>query len=963
MSDTIEVNNKINLPKTSFSMKANLYQKEPIIQKEWENKNIYNKILEQNKDNFSYILHDGPPYANGNIHLGHALNKVLKDIILKYEAMVGKNIPFIPGWDCHGLPIEFQLLKEMNTDKNSIDQLKFRKKAANFAEKFIKIQKEEFKRLGIFGDWEHSYLTLTPEYEGNIIKVFRELVNKGYIYRGLKPVYWCVNCETALAEAEIEYNEHISTSVFVKFPIKGEFLGEKNVQIIIWTTTPWTLPSNVAVAAHPVFDYVIFEVQKTLNRNINEKEKFIVAKDLLNKVSEKLNIKEFKILKIFKGKELENINCFSPYRHDLSVGVLANYVTIEDGTGIVHIAPGHGDDDYIVGKKYNLPIITPIDDKGNFTNTVEFSNINGINIFKANSIIIQDLDTKRLLLNAENIEHSYPHCWRCKEPVIFRATNQWFLDLNHNALRQRILNICNDVKWIPEYGKNRIVGMIENRPDWCLSRQRLWGTPIPAFYCKECGELLLTNESILAVEKVFLEKGSDIWFYKEANDILPTEIKCLKCGGKNFEKEKDIFDVWFDSGTSAEAVLRQRKNLKYPADLYLEGSDQHRGWFQASLIISTALYDNAPFETVLTHGFTVDREGKKMSKSAFNGVAPSEIMNKFGADILRLWISSTNYQEDMRIADDIIQQTVDAYRKIRNTSKYILGNLNGFKLETQKVEYQDMLEIDKWILAELSVLTINIIEHFEKRDFYLVYHDFYNFCNIELSSLYFDILKDRLYVMPPKSQERRSAQTVLYYLASFLPRIIAPIIPFTAEEIWQNFLNKTDKKESILLEKFVYHSNEEKQLIELWSSDKSILTKWRNFFEFRKILLKKIEEKRLEKIIGNSLEAKVKIFINDEINELNLSPLKNAEFFWRQIAIVSQVEIKIDDKVDEKILIDSSFFNKNLTNKKYEGLKIGIVVEKASGEKCNRCWNWAENLLEIDGQKICDRCIEYLKNW
>jgi isoleucyl-tRNA synthetase len=950
MSDTMQKDNKINLPKTNFSMKANLSQKEPIMQKDWEEKGIYNKILEKNKNNEKYVLHDGPPYANGQIHLGHALNKVLKDIILKYEGMQGKNVPFIPGWDCHGLPIEYQLLKEMNTDKNSVDQLKFRKKAAAFAEKFIKIQREGFKRLGIFADWENPYLTLLPKYEENIIKAFRTLVNEGYIYRGLKPVYWCANCETALAEAEIEYANHTSSSVFVKFPINGEFVGEKDLKIIIWTTTPWTLPSNVAVAVNPNFDYVLFEVKKTSNKNISENEKFIISNDLLNKVAAKLEIQEFDILRTLKGTDLEHIKCQSPYRKDLSTGILADYVTMEDGTGIVHIAPGHGVDDYIAGKKYNLPIIAPVDNKGNFTNEVEYERLVGQNIFKANPMIIEDLDNRGLLLKTENIEHSYPHCWRCKSPVIFRATSQWFLNMEHKNLRQRILDICKSVKWIPEYGYNRIVGMIENRPDWCLSRQRLWGTPIPAFYCKDCGKLLLSNESMLKVEQAFAEKGSDVWFYKSAEEILGDDIKC-SCGSRSFEKEQDIFDVWFDSGVSSEAVLKERENLGYPADLYLEGSDQHRGWFQASLIVAVALHDKAPFKTVLTHGFTVDSEGKKMSKSAKNGMAPQEIMDKFGADILRLWIGSINYQEDMRISDNVIQQMVDAYRKIRNTAKYILGNLDGFVFEDQKVEYSEMQEIDRWILAELSILSKKIIKHFDDRNFYLVYKDFYNFCNVELSSLYFDILKDRLYVMSPKSKERRSAQTVLYYLASFLTRMIAPFMPFTAEEIWENFCNKTDKKENILLEDFVGTSKEEQNLIELWNSDSKNLEKWKNIFEFRKVLLKKIEERRLERIIGNSLEAKIKIFIQKENDLYNFFENKESEKFWAQIAIVSQVEIKIDKylKNNDFILEDNNVF---------------VSVEKASGEKCTRCWNWADKLTQIDEeQKVCDRCIGFLKEW
>lgn len=955
MNENQPFENKINLPKTDFSMKANLAQKEPIKQKDWEKIDIYQQILAKNKNNSSYILHDGPPYANGHIHLGHSLNKVLKDFILKFEAMNGKYTPYIPGWDCHGLPIEYQLLKEMETDKNSVDQLKFRKKAAAFAEKHVKIQKEEFKRLGIFADWENPYLTLTPDYEGTIINIFKNLVNKGFVYRGLKPVYWCSSCETALAEAEVEYADHKSTSVFVKFPVTTEVAGFSNVSIIIWTTTPWTLPSNVAVAMNSEFDYSIFEVLSTENDNISVNEKFIVATDLLKSLAEKLKIQDYKILQSIKGKDLEHLKCKSPYRDELSVGILADYVTAEDGTGIVHIAPGHGEDDYLAGLKYNLPILAPVNAQGRFTSEVE--KFQGKNIFEANPLIITDLHERKLLLKVQNIEHSYPHCWRCKNPVIFRATSQWFLKIDHDNLRQRIIDACKDVQWIPDYGYNRITSMIENRPDWCLSRQRLWGVPIPAFYCKDCGELLLTDESMSAIENAFREKGSDVWFYKSAQELLPENIKC-KCGCRNFDKEKDILDVWFDSGVSAEAVLKARENLSWPADLYLEGSDQHRGWFQSSLIPSVALNGKPPYKTVLTHGFTVDGEGKKMSKSIGNVVSPHDIMNKYGADVLRLWIASENYREDMRISDNIIGQMVDAYRKIRNTAKYILGNLDCFDFDRDKVDYEEMLEVDKWALSELSIVSKKIISAFQNREFHIVYREFYNFCSVELSSLYFDILKDRLYVMSPNSLERKSAQTVLFYLASFLTRFIAPIMPFTAEEIWVSFGIK-DKKESksIFLENYPCMDTQEKDLLKIWEQDVEFSKKWSNIFTFRPVLLKKIEEKRLEHIIGNSLEAKVVITLEKEFPEVEL--FKGNEKFWTQIAIVSQVEIHVNDLPANVDLIDQSLLPENL-----RGNKISVSVTKADGQKCSRCWNWSTKITKMtDDHSLCDRCLDILKNW
>jgi len=943
---------KVNLPKTKFSMKANLAQKEPMQQKEWEQQNIYKQILDKNKDKQLFILHDGPPYANGHIHLGQTLNKVLKDIILKYEFMNQKYVPYIPGWDCHGLPIEYQLLKEMHADKSSVDQLKFRKKAAGFAQKYMKIQKQEFKRLGIFGDWDNPYLTLSPKYEGSIIHVFKKLVQKGYIYRGLKPVYWCATCETALAEAEVEYAEHTSNSIYVKFPIKEDILGEKNVSVLIWTTTPWTLPANVAVAAHPDYEYVIFSVKKSTNPNLKIGEKLLVAKELLEKVCEKIEILDYEIIKTTQGKDLEYLKCSSPYREDLSIGILAEYVTTEDGTGIVHIAPGHGEDDYIAGLKYSLPIIAPIDNQGKFSHDVP--KYQGQNIFEANPNIIEDLKERGLLLKQEDLTHSYPHCWRCSNPVIFRATNQWFLSIDHNGLRDKLIDSCKDINWIPERGVNRISSMIENRPDWCLSRQRLWGTPIPAFYCDECGELLLTDESISSVEKLFSEKGSDLWFVKEASEILPEGTKCSKCGCNSFKKETDILDVWFDSGSSHEAVLRKGENPNYfPADLYLEGSDQHRGWFQSSLILSTALYDKAPYKGVITHGFTVDGQGKKMSKSLGNGMPPEEIINKYGADVLRLWISSENYREDMRISDEIIGHTVDAYRKIRNTTRYILGNLDGFQLSKDEVRYEDMLEIDRWILFKLSQLSKNLTDSYNQRQFHMVYRQFYNFCIVELSSLYFDILKDRLYVLPPKSIERRSAQSVLYYLGSFLSRFITPILPFTAEEIWKNMPFESDMK-SILLQDMPNKTDKDAQLLELWHQDKALDKKWTDILEFRKIVLKKIEDIRLEGVIGNSLEAKVILNIEKEFKHLEF--YDGDSTFWAQIAIVSQF----------KINITAPNLLSNLLNnlpQALQGLKISISVEKANGEKCARCWVWSDKVGKEDQYPdFCDRCTAIVKN-
>ncbi|MFH1714983.1 MAG: isoleucine--tRNA ligase [Elusimicrobiota bacterium] len=947
----MEDQKKVNLPKTKFSMKANLSQREPVQAKNWEAQDLYGKMLAKNKNNKHYILHDGPPYANGHIHLGHALNKILKDIIIKYESMNGSFTPYIPGWDCHGLPIEYQLLKEMNTDKNHVDQLKFRKKAGAFAQKFIKIQRDEFKRLGILGDWENPYLTMDPKYEAVIVRMFKELAKKGYVYRGKKPVYWCRKCETALAEAEVEYADHTSPSVFVKFPVKDSKLNDiDNLFVIIWTTTPWTLPANVAVAFHEKFDYVIFEVTESGKGSAKAGERYIVADELKDNVCRKCGIKAYKELKKVKGKDLEGLTCKSPFRDEFSQGVCADFVTLEDGTGIVHIAPGHGEDDYKTALKYNLPIVTPVDDKGCFTDDVAL--FAGKEVFSCNPLIIEYLIKNSLLIGAEDINHSYPHCWRCKEPIVFRATDQWFLDIDKDGLREALKKACADVKWIPEFGYNRITGMIENRPHWCLSRQRLWGTPIPVFYCEDCRQELLTEESVEAVASLFEQKGSDAWFYMNAGEILPEHITC-SCGGKKFRKETDILDVWFDSGVSHEAVLKQREGLSWPADLYLEGSDQHRGWFQTSLIPSVALYNRAPYKTVLTHGFTVDGEGKKMSKSQGNVIAPQEIMDKYGADIIRLWVSSENYREDVRVSDDIITQLVDAYRKIRNTARYILGNLNEYDHENHACEYKDMLEIDKWVLFKLAELTKTIQKAYEEREFHIVYRKFYNFCTIELSSLYFDILKDRLYVLSPKSKERRSAQTALYYIATWLTRLIAPVLSFTAEEIWECIPGS--KQESVFLQDFTGINSFENDLLKQWESCKESAQKWDEMFEFRKIVLKKIEEKRQTGIIGNSLEARVVLTINKEYKGIYLD--KGHETLWAMALIVSQVEIIV--KEDVAANIDSEILSDKL-----KGFHCNINVIKAEGKKCERCWNWSTTVgNDKENPSLCSRCSEIIKNW
>ncbi len=905
----------VNLPKTNFPMKANLPTREPEIISFWEKNKIYKKILEKNKSGKKFILHDGPPYANGHIHLGHALNKILKDIVVKYKAIRGFWAPFVPGWDCHGLPIEHQLFKELGIDKRQIDIVSFRKKAKDFAQKFVNIQREEFIRLGVFGDWDNPYLTMDYKYESNIVRVFKELAKSGYIYRSKKPIYWCPHCETALAEAEVEYSDHISPSIYVKFPVidrPGQF-------VLIWTTTPWTLPANVAIAFHPFAEYVLIKV---------DREEYILAKALLKNVLEIAGFKEYEISETFKGEKLENIKCKNPVVERDSIGILAEFVTLEDGTGCVHIAPGHGAEDYQVGLKYKLPVISPVNESGVFTDEVpEFK---GHKVFAANTLIVNKLKEKSLLLHEEKITHSYPHCWRCKHAIIFRATDQWFLSVEYKNLRERMLKSVEKVKWIPEYGINRIRGMLESRPDWCLSRQRYWGVPIPAIYCNNCTTAYLDENIISKFEKIVEREGTDSWFVRDVKDFLPENFKCSKCSGADFRKETDILDVWFDSGVSHEAVLRIRENLEWPSDMYLEGSDQHRGWFQTSLIPAVALHDIPPYKNVLTHGFTVDGEGRKMSKSLGNVISPQEIIQKYGAEILRLWVAGSDYREDIRISPEIIERLAETYRKIRNTIRFLLGNLYDFSPQKDKVEYNQMLEIDRWILGRLQKLSEKVINGYENYEFHLVISEINSFCVVELSSFYMDVLKDRLYTFRPCSKERRSAQTALYEILKVLLKLISPIFSFTAEESW-SFFKEIDKElpESVFLDGFDGCKKE-------WFSEE-LEKNWKKLLDLREKVNLEIEKARRENIVKSSLESKVIIDTGDKELLKFLDGYKNE---LPAILIVSQVEVS-----PRGAGVDTD-------------QEIKISVLHADGKKCPRCWNWSTE-ISADSE-ICPKCKKAL---
>jgi len=959
MSSSHDYQKTLNLPKTDFSMKAGLAQKEPMILADWQAKEVYQKIRAKSEGKKTFILHDGPPYANGNIHIGHALNKILKDVIVKYKTMKGFDSLYVPGWDCHGLPIEHQLLKELKITKAEVECVSFRKKANDYAMKWVGIQREEFKRLGVFGEWENPYLTLKPEYEYWILKSLAELNKKGYVYRRLKPVNWCYSCETALAEAEVEHENKQSPTVYVKFPVNNpDVLGlpkDKKVSLLVWTTTPWTLLANVAVAANAEFTYAAVDTGAEL---------LIVEKNLSTAVLAKGGVEQFKIIKEIKGQELTKLvytHVFGKKQHCPVVN--ADYVSKEDGTGLVHIAPGHGQDDYQVGVKNKLDVLMPVNTKGVFTE--EGAPFAGQFVFKANPLIIADLKERNLLFVHQDIQHSYPHCWRCKNPIIFRATEQWFLSIDHNGLRTKLKQaIQSEVKWIPEAGEERIAAMVETRPDWCLSRQRFWGVPIPAIICIGCngspdaplgseggiptssikntketsGQKLLTPVIEHLADQV-KTKGSDVWFEKDIKELLPPGFVCPDCGKSEFKKANDILDVWFDSGVSHQAVFHSMMKRPLPADMYLEGSDQHRGWFQSSLIPSVAIDGRPPYKSVLTHGFVVDGEGRKMSKSLGNVVAPQEIIKNSGADILRLWVASSSYNDDVRISKEIMDRLVDGYRKIRNTIRYLLGNLDGFNPDTDTVEYAKILDVDRWALNALAKTMEEVNEGYEAYDFVKVYKAIHAFCNEDLSSIYLDILKDRLYTSAVNSLERRSAQTVLYHILDVLVRILAPVLCFTSEEIYAMMARgrQHGSVESV-------HALDWPVADGQWRSA-AVEEQFAVLMDLRPFVLKALEEKRRAGEIGSSLEAKV--FFETASDRDEASFKKHAAII-HSIFIVSQVDVQRVSEVKEAI------------NEVYN--KTRIIVEKADGVKCARCWNYKTDVgRNTQHPDLCGHCAQVVK--
>ena len=926
-----DYNKTLNLPQTSFEMRASLPTREPKMLEQWEKEDIYNKLMEKNNGNPVYVLHDGPPYANGDIHLGTALNKTLKDIIIRYKNMSGFKAPYVPGWDTHGLPTELKARKKAGVDNStSIDPIKLREICKEFVLGYVDDQRTQFKRLGAMGEWDNPYLTLNPEFESKQIEIFGEMALKGYIYKGLKPVYWCSDCETALAEAEIEYADDPCYSIYVKFNIKDDkgklsLLGidPLKTSIVIWTTTTWTLPGNVAICVGPKFKYSIIKVNE---------EFLIMAQDLYEKVLGDAKISEYEIVGEINGSELEYMTTQHPFLDRDSLVIIGNHVTLESGTGCVHTAPGHGVDDYNVCRNYpELPIVVPVDSKGILTD--EAGQFSGLSTEKANRAIADYLKVNGNLFSVNKIIHQYPHCWRCKEPILFRATEQWFCSVE--SFKDEAIKAVKDVKWIPSWGEDRITSMIRDRSDWCISRQRKWGVPIPILYCSDCMTPVVTRDTIDKITEIFKTEGSDSWYKRDAKDFTTEATKCPECGCKDFYKEKDIMDVWFDSGTTHASVCEMRDNLHWPADLYLEGADQYRGWFQSSLLTSVAWRGTAPYKTIVTHGWVVDGEGKKMSKSLGNGILPEEIVNQYGADILRLWVASSDYHADIRISPDILKQLSESYRKIRNTARYILGNLFDFDPNKDMVPVNELEELDKWALMKLDLLIDNVMDSYEKFEFHPIYHSLHNFCVVDMSNFYLDVLKDRLYVEKAESKKRRAAQTVIYKVLDALTRMITPILPFTAEEIWTNMIHddSADKKAA------VFNSMPSKSGVEC---DDEFMKYWNKIHDIRDDVKKALEIARKSKIIGSSLESKVKLYCTGELYEF----INGCIDIMPTVLIVSQVELLNNG---------SGGFTGDI-----DGLTIDII--KAEGQKCERCWGYYTNVgINEEHPTLCGRCTSIVE--
>lgn len=918
-----DYNSTLNLPKTEFPMRAGLPKSEPVTLKNWEDEKLYENLMKLNEGKPLFVLHDGPPYANGDIHLGHALNKILKDFIVRYKNMAGFKAPYVPGWDTHGLPTELKARQKAGVGNSAeISIVELRKMCEEFVNGYIDDQRSQFKRLGIIGEWDNPYITLNPEFEAEQIRVFAEMASKGYIYKGLKPVYWCPECKTALAEAEIEYAEDPCFSIYVKFKTKddkGVFsamgIDPSKVSFVIWTTTTWTLPANVAICVGPRFEYSIIKTGD---------EYLVMATDLFKSALEVAEITDYEVVATVKGSELEYITAAHPFLDRESLVIVGEHVTLESGTGCVHTAPGHGVDDYNVCLNYpDIPVICPVDSNGVLTE--EAGQFAGLTTNEANKKIAAYLDEEGSLFALKKIVHQYPHCWRCKTPILFRATDQWFCSVDD--FKDEAVDAINNVEWIPAWGRDRITNMVRERKDWCISRQRKWGVPIPIFFCKECGEAHINRAAMMAVADLFEKEGSNAWYNHSAKEILPEGTKCEKCGCTDFEKEKDIMDVWFDSGSSHTAVVKKRSALEFPADLYLEGNDQYRGWFQSSLLTSVATTGEAPYKTVLTHGMILDDESRKMSKSLGNGISPQDVIKQYGADVLRLWVASTDYQTDVHISNNILKQLSEAYRKIRNTARYILGNLSDFNPDNDMVELDKLMPIDKWAITKLNALIDKVIESYDKYEFHMVYHSIHNFCVVDMSNFYLDVLKDRLYTEKSDSSSRRAAQTAIYLILDAMTKMMAPILAYTSDEIWKYMPHSSENN----AEHAIF--NEMPDKVNLSVNDEFIAF-WDKIHELRDAVKKSLEAYIKDKLIKSSLEAKIVLSAGGSMLEF----LRKAESELCAAFIVSDIEI-----------VDN-------------GGELEISVTKAEGEKCERCWSISKTVgANSEHPTICSRCCDNLK--
>ncbi len=922
----------LNLPHTDFPMRAGLTDKEPEMLKNWENEDLYSKVMEKNSGKPIYVLHDGPPYANGDIHLGHAMNKILKDIIVRYKNMSGFKSPFIPGWDTHGLPTELKARDKVGIQKaKNLTDVELRKICSEFAMFYVDKQREQFKRLGVLADWDNPYITLLPEFEKKQIEVFALMADKGAIYRGLKPVYWCPTCETALAEAEIEYANDDCESIYVKFRVSddmGKFktlgIDIKNTYFVIWTTTAWTLPGNVAICLGADFEYCVVRCAN---------EFYVVASELVEKTMSAAQIEDYEVVAEFLGKDLEYMKVKHPFLDRTSLVILGDHVTLDSGTGCVHTAPGHGVEDFEVCQKYkDIPVLVPVDSRGILTD--EAGEFSGLNTSDAGKEIIQYLKKQGMLFASRSIKHQYPHCWRCKNPILFRATQQWFCSID--KFKNQALEEIDKVNWIPAWGRERIFSMISERKDWCISRQRKWGVPIPIFFCEECETALIDKGVMDCVAKIFGEEGSDAWFTRKAEDLMPEGVKCPECGCSKFIKEKDIMDVWFDSGTSHAAVCNEKNGLKWPADLYLEGSDQYRGWFQSSLITGVAAFGHTPYRAVATHGWVVDEEGKKQSKSQGNGVSPSDVVEKYGADVLRLWVASSDYHSDVKISHDMLKQLSESYRKIRNTARYIIGNLYDFDPNKDMSNLSEISDIDKWAIIKLNELIDKSKAAYEELEFHSIYHAIHKFCIVDMSNFYLDVLKDRLYVYSQESSERRCAQTCIYLIVDALAKLLSPILPFTTQEIWKYMPHiDGDDKENIIL-------NDMPGKIPVNVSD-GFMRQWEEIHTIRDELKKALETARKNKVIGSSLDAKVSVYCKGDTYNF----LKKLADTLKSVLIVSDVEILSEGEGDTKV---DGFVD------------MTVRVEHADGVKCQRCWSYSDTVgQDSENPELCKRCIEVMK--